>query len=145
MSKIAVVFWSGSGNTETMAELVARGIREGGKEAELLPADGVDPADLKDLPVFALGCPATGSEQLEESVMEDLVTEVEAFASGKTIGLFGSYGWGDGQWMRDWVERMQGAGATVLGGEEAICNSAPDGDGETACIELGKKLAAIEG
>ena len=143
MSKIAVVFWSGTGNTERMAELVAQGIREGGKAADVLPADAVSPADLKDLPVFALGCPSMGAEQLEESVMEGFVTEVEAFASGKTIGLFGSYGWGDGQWMRDWVERMQGAGAVVSGGEEAICKEAPDGDGEAACILLGKKLAAV--
>ena len=84
-----------------------------------------------------------GAEQLEESVMEDFVAEVERFASGKTIGLFGSYGWGDGQWMRDWVERMQNAGAVVLGGEDAICNEAPDDAAQAACIALGRQLAAV--
>ncbi|MDO5350690.1 MAG: flavodoxin [Lachnospiraceae bacterium] len=143
MSKIAVVYWSGTGNTESMANMVADGIKAGGKEADVIPVDAASAADLKDMPVFALGCPSMGAEQLEESVMEGFVTEVEGFASGKTIGLFGSYGWGDGQWMRDWVERMENAGATVLGGEEAICNDAPDADAEAACNELGKKLAAV--
>lgn len=143
MSKIAVVYWSGTGNTEAMANFVAEGIREGGKEADVIVVDQAQASDLKDMPVFALGCPAMGAEQLEESVMEDFVTEVEGFAAGKTIGLFGSYGWGDGQWMRDWVERMQNAGAAVLGGEEAMCNETPDEDAEAACVDLGKKLAAV--
>ena len=142
-SKIAVVYWSGTGNTEAMANFVAEGIREGGKEADVIVVDQAQASDLKDMPVFALGCPAMGAEQLEESVMEDFVTEVEGFAAGKTIGLFGSYGWGDGQWMRDWVERMQNAGAAGLGGEEAMGNEAPDEDAEAACVDLGKKLAAV--
>ena len=143
MSKLAVVFWSGTGNTEAMANYVAEGIQKAGKEAEVLPVDAASAAELKDMPVFALGCPAMGAEQLEESVMEDFVAEVEGFAAGKTIGLFGSYGWGEGQWMRDWVERMQNAGAEVLGGEDAMCNDAPDEDAQAACIGLGEKLAAV--
>ncbi len=143
MSKIAVVYWSGTGNTESMANFVAEGIQQGGKEADVILVDQAQPDDLKEMPVFAMGCPSMGAEQLEESVMEDFVTAVEGFSAGKTIGLFGSYGWGDGQWMRDWVERMQNAGATVLGGEEAICNEAPDDAAQAACIELGKKLAAV--
>ena len=93
--------------------------------------------------VCALGGAAMGAEQLEGSVMEEFVREVEGFAAGKTIGVCGAYGWGDGQWMRDWVERMQNAGAAVLGGEEAMCNEAPDEDAEAACVDLGKKLAAV--
>ena len=92
---------------------------------------------------FALGCPSMGVEQLEESTMEPFVEEVCGFASGKTIGLFGSYGWGDGEWMRNWVEQMEGAGATVVGGEGLICNLEPDDEGIAACEELGKKLAAV--
>ncbi len=143
MNKIAVIYWSGTGNTEAMAMDVAEGIKEGGKEAEVVTVDAAQASALQEMPVFALGCPAMGAEQLEESVMEDFVAEVERFASGKTIGLFGSYGWGDGQWMRDWVERMQNAGAVVLGGEDAICNEAPDDAAQAACIALGRQLAAV--
>ena len=84
-----------------------------------------------------------GAEVLEEGEMDPFVTELEGCVAGKTIGLFGSYGWGDGEWMRDWVERMTAAGATVVGGEGVICQDAPDDDAKTACEELGKQLAAV--
>ena len=84
-----------------------------------------------------------GAEVLEESEMEPFVTELEASVSGKTIGLFGSYGWGDGEWMRDWVDRMTAAGATVAGGEGVICQDAPDDDAKADCEALGKSLAAV--
>jgi flavorubredoxin len=84
-----------------------------------------------------------GAEVLEESEMDPFVTEVEGFASGKTIALFGSYGWGDGQWMRDWVDRMNAAGANVLNGEGVICQEAPDDDALAECVALGKQLAGI--
>ena len=94
-------------------------------------------------PVFALGCPSMGNETLEETYMEDFVTEVESFASGKKIGLFGSYGWGDGEWMRNWVARMEEAGAQVYGGEDAICMNEPDSEAEEKLEALGKELAAL--
>ena len=119
MSKISVVYWSQTGNTEAMAEAVGAGIAK----------------------VFALGCPAMGAEVLEEMEMEPFVEEVEGFAQGKTIALFGSYGWGDGQWMRDWEERMTAAGATVLNGEGLICQETPDDDAIKQCEELGEQLA----
>ena len=100
------------------------------------------PEGLKDCPVFALGCPAMGAEVLEEETMEGFVTAVEGFASGKKIGLFGSYGWGDGEWMRDWVQRMEDAGATVYGGEAAIYMNEPDG-AEDDLKALGKELASL--
>ena len=84
-----------------------------------------------------------GAEVLEESEMEPFVSEVEGFASGKTIALFGSYGWGDGQWMRDWEERMMGSGATVLNGEGLICQESPDEEIISECESLGKQLAAV--
>jgi flavodoxin, short chain len=84
-----------------------------------------------------------GAEVLEESEMEPFVAEVEAFAAGKKIGLFGSYGWGDGEWMRDWVDRMNGAGAIVVGGEGVICQEAPDDEAVSNCKALGKQLAAL--
>ena len=143
MSKIAVVYWSGTGNTEAMANEVAEGAKAAGAEVDVLTASefGADKMDAYD--AVAFGCPAMGAEVLEETEMEPFVEEVEAFAAGKTIALFGSYGWGDGEWMRDWVERMTAAGATVVGGEGVICQDAPDDDAKTACEELGKKLAAV--
>lgn len=124
-----------------MAEAVADGIRKAGKEAEVAFV-GTVPADtLKDASTFALGCPAMGAEVLEESAMEPFVMEVEGFAAGKKIALFGSYGWGDGEWMRDWEARMMAAGAEVVGGEGVICHETPDEEGLEACRELGEKLA----
>lgn len=142
MEKIYVVFWTQGGNTQAMAEAVAEGIREGGKEAEVTYVGAVQPDDLKSQDVFALGCPAMGAEVLEEGEMEPFVAEVETFANGKKIGLFGSYGWGDGQWMRDWEERMKQAGAIVVGGEGVICHETPDEDGLADCRALGKQLAS---
>ena len=84
-----------------------------------------------------------GAEVLEESEMEPFVSDVEGFAAGKTIALFGSYGWGDGQWMRDWEERMSGCGATVLGGEGLICRETPDETALADCEALGRQLAAL--
>ena len=117
MSKISVVYWSQSGNTAAMAEAVAKGVTDAGKEAEIVFVSSASIDELKSETAFALGCPAMGAEVLEEGEMEPFVTELEGCVAGKTIGLFGSYGWGDGEWMRDWVERMTAAGATVVGGE----------------------------
>ncbi len=143
MSKIPVVYWSQSGNTETMAEAIGRGIAEAGKEAEVINVSEASLDSLKEAGAFALGCPAMGDEVLEEDEMEPFVAEVEGFASGKNIALFGSYGWGDGQWMRDWTERMKNAGANVINGEGLICQEEPDDDAVAACEGLGKQLAAL--
>lgn len=142
MDKIYVVYWSQTGNTQEMANAVGKGITEAGKEAVVLEVADASSDDLKEAKCFALGCPAMGAEVLEESEMDPFVTEVEAFASGKTIALFGSYGWGDGEWMRDWVDRMSNAGATVIDGQGVICQDAPDEAALSECEELGKKLAA---
>ena len=83
-----------------------------------------------------------GAEVIEEDEMEPLVSALEGNVSGKKIALFGSYGWGDGEWMRSWVERMTSAGATVIGGEDAICQEAPDADMEAKLNALGKELAS---
>ena len=128
MDKIYVVFWTQGGNTQAMAEAIGEGIREAGKEAEVVFVTGTDIEALKAAPKFALGCPAMGAEVLEEAEMEPFVCDVEGFASGKKIALFGSYGWGDGEWMRDWTTRMEAAGATVLNGEGLICHETPDED-----------------
>lgn len=143
MSKVAVVYWSSTGNTEAMANAVADGIKEKGGEAVLHTCEDFDGSKVAEYDAIAFGCPAMGDEVLEESEMEPFVESVEGFVSGKTVALFGSYDWGDGQWMRDWSERMTGAGATVVGGEGLICNLEPDDEGIAACEELGKKLAAV--
>ena len=142
ISMIKVVFWTGSGNTEEMANAVAEGITEAGQEAQVIDFDSISPDEVRKDTVIAFGCPAMGDEVLEESTVEPFMEEYESYAAGKTLGLFGSYGWGDGQWMRDWVERMEGCGACVLGGEDAIANEAPDDEAIEACKALGKSLAA---
>lgn len=143
MSNIQVVFWSQSGNTEAMANAVADGIRKAGKEADVVFVSDASIDELKSAKVFALGCPAMGAEVLEEGEMEPFVSDLEMSVSGKTIGLFGSYGWGDGQWMRDWTDRMTSAGATVVDGEGVICMGAPDADATAQCEALGAKLASL--
>ena len=143
MSEIHVIYWSGTGNTAAMAEAVAEGIEASAGKAVLLEVGDASADMLKDAKAFALGCPAMGDEVLEESDMEPFVAEVEAFADGKTIGLFGSYDWGDGQWMRDWVSRMEGAGATVVGGEGIIANNTPGDEELENCKKLGAALAGV--
>jgi len=143
MSKISIVYWTQLGNTQAMAEAIGKGIIEAGKEAEVVDVSTVSVDDLKKETVFALGCPAMGAEVLEETEMDPFVSEVEAFAAGKTIALFGSYGWGDGQWMRDWVDRMNSAGANVVHGEGLICQEVPDDATIAECVKLGTQLAEI--
>ncbi|MCC8138481.1 MAG: flavodoxin domain-containing protein [Clostridiales bacterium] len=139
MAELKVVFWSGSGNTESMADAIVKGAGD----AKAISMEDISPADLAEEKVFALGCPAMGDEELEETIVEPFVAELEKNVEGKTIGLFGSYGWGDGEWMRSWVERMQKAGATVAGGEGVICADAPDNEAEQALAALGAKLSAM--
>lgn len=143
MDKVYVVYWSQTGNTQAMAEAIGKGITEAGKEAAVVHVADASLDELRNAKAFALGCPSMGVEVLEEDEMEPFVAAVEGFASGKTIALFGSYGWGDGQWMREWVERMDGCGANVLNDEGLICNETPDETGLAACEALGKQLAAL--
>ena len=142
MSKIAVIYWSGTGNTEAMADLVANAAAGAGASVDKFTASEFNVSSAGDYTGFALGCPAMGAEQLEESEFEPMFAGLEGSLNGKKVALFGSYGWGDGQWMRDWVERAQGDGAQVLNGEGLICNEAPDDDVQAACRKLGADLAA---
>ena len=143
MNKVYVVFWTGGGNTGAMAAAVGEGATAAGAEVVYLQPGEADINVLKELPGFAMGCPAMGAEVLEESEMEPFVAETEAIVSGKKLGLFGSYGWGDGEWMRDWTSRMTGAGASVIGGEGIIAHEAPDDEAIAKCKELGAALAAL--
>ena len=138
---ISIVYWSQTGNTQAMAEAISEGVTEAGKEAKIIDVTDASLDALKTEKVFALGCPAMGAEVLEESEMEPFVAEVEKFASGRKIGLFGSYGWGDGEWMREWTSRMERAGAEIIGGEGIIANDAPDEEALDALKKLGMELA----
>ena len=139
---IEVIYWSGTGNTEAMANALVAGIKEAGEEAHLTEVDAATPAQVENAEKIAFGCSAMGDEVLEEGSFEPFFASIEGSLKGKKVALFGSYGWGDGQWMRDWVERAQGDGAQVLNGEGLICNEAPDEDVQAACRKLGADLAA---
>ena len=143
MDKVYVVYWSQTGNTEAMAKMLVAGVEEAGKTAVLVEAENANVDELLAQKGFALGCPAMGAEELEDSVVEPLVAELEGKVSGKSLVLFGSYDWGDGEWMRLWVDRMTSAGATVIGGEGVIANKEPDGEAEVALKAVGKELADL--
>jgi flavodoxin I len=141
MSKIAVIYWSGTGNTEAMADLVANAAAAAGASVDKFTASEFNVSSAGDYTGFALGCPAMGAEQLEESEFEPMFAGLEGSLNGKKVALFGSYGWGDGQWMRDWCERAKEDGAQLFSDEGLICNETPDDDVQAACRKLGADLA----
>ena len=132
--KTAVIFWSGTGNTEAMADAVAEGA--GVSAVSVSAFDG----DVSQFDALALGCPAMGAEELEDSEFEPFFAGIENKIGGKKIALFGSYDWGDGEWMRIWAERVKNAGAELVGEEGLICNNTPDDDALAKCKKLGAKL-----
>lgn len=141
MSKIAVIYWSGTGNTEAMADLVANAAAAAGASVDKFTASEFNVSSAGDYTGFALGCPAMGAEQLEESEFEPMFAGLEGSLNGKKVALFGSYGWGDGQWMRDWCERAKEDGAQLFSDEGLVCNETPDDDVQAACRKLGADLA----
>ena len=140
MSKVAIVYWSGTGNTEAMANFVAEGAKEAGAEVTFFTALEFDGGLMDNFDAVAFGCPSMGAEQLEEDEFEPMFIGCESKLSGKKIGLFGSYGWGDGEWMRNWEETCRRDGAQLVM-DGVICNEAPDRDAENDCKNLGKALA----
>lgn len=139
MSKIAVVYWSGTGNTEQMAFADLEGAKENGTDAVLFQASEFDASMMDSYDAVAFGCPAMGAEVLEEDEFQPLFDSCETKLSGKKIALFGSYGWGDGEWMRDWEETCKRAGAELVC-DSVICNDAPGEEALSACKELGGAL-----
>ncbi len=140
MKKITVIYWSGTGNTETMALAVAEGAAAGDAEVKVLPVDQASIADVKAASTIAFGCPAMGNEVLEETVMEPFIASLQAAGlAAVPLVLFGSYDWGDGQWMRDWVDRMKSMGFRLLT-EGLVVQNSPDAAALDQCRELGKKL-----
>ncbi len=141
MSKVAVIYWSGTGNTETMAHAIADGAKAAGAEVIVMNVSETNADDAAKFDRLALGCSAMGSEMLEEMEFEPFFTELESNLTGKRVALFGSYGWGDGQWMRDWQERTNNAGAYIIDGEGLKVHEQPTEDDLDACKALGKSLA----
>lgn len=140
MKQIAVVYWSGTGNTQMMAEAVRDGAAEAGAAVTLFSAIEFTPESADSFDAIAFGCPSMGAEQLEETEFEPMFSTVSPKLSGKPVGLFGSYGWGDGEWMRTWEEECLNLGAAVIGAP-VICCEAPDDAAIAACRKLGAALA----
>ena len=140
MKKTAVIFWSGTGNTEAMANEVLAGMQSAGANAAMLSCSGVDGGAIDALDAVALGCPAMGAEVLEEEEFAPMFESIKDKLVGKKVALFGSYGWGDGEWMRTWEDDCKSAGID-LACDSVICNEAPDDEAVAACQNLGKTLA----
>ncbi len=136
---VRIVYWSGTGNTEAMANAVADGVKNGGSEVEILPVAAADESILES-EVLLFGCPAMGAEELEESEFEPFFSSIESRLRGKKVGLFGSYDWGDGEWMRVWQQRAEAAGAQMLA-DGVIAHNEPDAEAIAACEELGRLAA----
>ena len=141
MSKVAVVYWSSTGNTEAMANAVADGVKGKGGEAVLHTCEDFDGSKVAEYDAIAFGCPAMGDEVLEDTEFEPMFDGCKDALKGKNIALFGSYGWGDGEWMRDWADRMKNAGAQLIREEGIIANEAPEDDVLEELKAAGKELA----
>lgn len=139
MKKTAVIYWSGTGNTEAMAEAVLAGMKDAGADAVMLTPDQVDAASVGKYDAIAFGCPAMGSEMLEESEFEPMFSSVKGSLGGKKIALFGSYGWGDGDWMQIWEDDCRAAGINLVH-DSVICNGEPDAQALAKCKALGAAL-----
>lgn len=140
MNKVAVVYWSGTGNTEKMSAKVAEGAKGAGAEVAVFMSSEFSADKMDEYDAIAFGCPSMGAEELEEMDFAPMFDECIPKLNGKKIGLFGSYGWGDGEWMRTWEENCAGYGA-VLVHDYVICNESPDAEAEEKCMALGKALA----
>lgn len=141
MGKTAIIYWSATGNTEAMAKAIAEGIRKENAEADLFTVAEFGSNSLESYSRLAFGCPSMGAEVLEESEFEPFFTQADSIIAGKKIALFGSYGWGDGEWMRDWEARVRTDGAALYGDKGLIINLTPDNDGIKECEEFGAGFA----
>lgn len=139
MSKIAVVYWSGTGSTEAMARLVSEGAAAAGAQVDVMFCTDFSENMMDDYDAVAFGCPSMGAEELESDEFEPVFASCRGKLSGKLVGLFGSYGWGDGEWMRTWEEMCRGDGANLVA-DGVICCGGPEGE-EEAFRALGAALA----
>ena len=139
MSKVAIVYWSGTGNTEAMANSVADGAKGAGAEVKTFTCAEFGPADAAGFDGIAFGCPAMGAEVLEESEFQPMWDDIKLKLGGKKVGLFGSYGWGSGEWMDSWVDDAKMAHIS-LAADPVIANNEPDDEAKSACEALGATL-----
>ena len=137
MSKVTIIYWSGSGNTEQMANFIAEGAKEAGADVAVTQVSSASVDDAVNADVLVLGSPSMGMEVIEEAEMEPFVASLESVVKGKKVALFGSYGWGDGQWLREWKERMEGYGAVIVGEPHGV-QGTPEG---TECKAFGAEIA----
>lgn len=138
-NKINIIFWSGTGNTESMAQAIFEGSKNNGN-SKLLTVDKATLDDVKEADILFLGCPSMGVEELEESEMEPFMESISNNISGKKIVLFGSYGWGDGEWMQDWEQRIKNCGGIIIE-ESIICNESPEENILKKLVALGEKYS----
>ena len=139
MSKVAIVYWSSTGNTEAMANSVAEGATLAGADTQVFTASDFDAAKAADFDAIAFGCPAMGAEELEDTEFEPMFSQVESSITHKKVALFGSYGWGDGQWMRDWVDRCKVSGINLIN-DGLMVNETPNDADIANCKALGASL-----
>ncbi|WP_237037347.1 flavodoxin [Mediannikoviicoccus vaginalis] len=140
MKKIAVVYWSGTGNTEKMANAIVDSAKENGADVSLFESDDFGAEKMDEFDRVAFGCPAMGDEVLEEESFEPMFTACEEKLSGKEIAIFGSYEWNNGEWMVDWESRVNGKGAKLVYPPLPAYDD-PDAEAIEKCKELGKALA----
>ena len=141
MSQIAVIYWSGTGDTESMARAVEDGAKKAGAGTVLKTVSEISAAEAASFDAIALGCPAMGDEVLEEGEFDPFFSSIEGKLGGKKVALFGSYGWGDGQWMRDWAERTTKTGANLYD-DGLMVNGFPDADAKVQCTAFGEGFGA---
>ncbi|MBN2268291.1 MAG: flavodoxin [Acholeplasmataceae bacterium] len=140
MADVLLVYWSGTGNTEIMAEKIKEGLENAGASVDYRTVDAVEPGEVADFDKIVFGCPSMGVETLEEDEFEPFFAEIEGSLSGKKVALFGSYGWGEGEWMDAWIERTKEAGANLYDTGLKV-NSTPSSDEEEVCIAFGEGFA----
>ncbi|MBU1141146.1 MAG: flavodoxin [Firmicutes bacterium] len=140
MADVLLVYWSGTGNTEIMAEKIKEGLENAGISVDYRTVDQVSPSEVIDFEKIIFGCPSMGVEILEEDEFEPFFEEVEPSLVGKKVAIFGSYGWGEGEWMDSWQDRVVASGA-VLFKEGLKINSTPSGDEEDTCVAFGEEFA----
>ncbi len=136
MSKVAVVYWSGTGNTEIMANAIAEGAVAKGAEVDILTSGNFTNDMVASYDSIAFGCPSMGAEVLEESEFQPMWDNVKDSLADKYVLLFGSYGWGDGEWLRNWEQETTAKTLATY-----MCNETPDDDAKAACIACGEQLA----
>ena len=143
MSKTAIIYWSGTGNTAAMADAILESAKTANPDTAYFTVSEISPESAAEYDTLILGCPAMGAEVLEEEEFEPFFSGLESKISGKNVALFGSYGWGDGEWMRNWEQRVKDAGANLVGDAGLTLNDAPDDAGLDECRELGKKASSL--